>query len=84
MKYDHWDDAIGAGNHSAGGTPRTIVAAGVVAKRVLAQHGIEVTAYVREAAGVVRPEVPIEEIRTKAGSLSSHPQGARPDSALRL
>ncbi len=67
MKYDHWDDAIGAGIFS-GRYTSTIVAAGVVAKRVLAQHGIEVTAYVREAAGVIAPEVPIEEIRTKAAA----------------
>ncbi len=67
MKYDHWDDAIGAGIFS-GRYTSTIVAAGVVAKRVLAEHGIEVTAYVSEAAGVVAPEVPIEEIRTKAAA----------------
>ncbi|HSW46546.1 MAG TPA: chorismate synthase [Phycisphaerae bacterium] len=65
MKYDHWDDAIGAGIFS-GRYTSTIVAAGVVAKRILAQHGIEVTAYVKEAAGVVAPDVPIEDIRRKA------------------
>lgn len=65
MKYDHWDDAIGAGIFS-GRYTSTIVAAGVVAKGVLANHGIEVTAYVREAAGVVAPEMPIEEIRSRA------------------
>src|SRR5512136_2656134 len=52
MKYDHWDDAIGAGIFS-GRYTSTIVAAGVVAKAILAKHGIQVTAYVREAAGVV-------------------------------
>jgi len=67
MKYDHWDDAIGAGIFS-GRYTSTIVAAGVVAKRVLAQHGITVTAYVKEAAGVIAPDVSIEDIRRKAAS----------------
>src|SRR5512147_1976045 len=61
MKYDHWDDAIGAGIFS-GRYTSTIVAAGVVAKRILAMKGIEVTAYVREAAGIVMPEMPIDQI----------------------
>jgi chorismate synthase len=65
MKYDHWDDAIGAGIFS-GRYTSTIVAAGVVAKRILAGHGVQVTAYVKEAAGVVAPDLPIEDIRTKA------------------
>ena len=64
-KYDHWDDAIGAGIFS-GRYTSTIVAAGVVAKRILATKGIEVNAYVSEAAGVVMPELPLDEIRTKA------------------
>ncbi len=67
MKYDHWDDAIGAGIFS-GRYTSTIVAAGVFAKRILAQHGIEVTAYVREAAGVVMPEMPMAAIREKAAA----------------
>lgn len=65
QKYGHWDDAIGAGIFS-GRYTSTIVAAGVVAKVILALHGIEVTAYVKEAAGVVAPEMPIERIREKA------------------
>lgn len=64
MKYDHWDDAIGAGIFS-GRYTSTIVAAGTVAKRVLQQHGIEVTAYIKEAAGVRAREMPIAEIRKK-------------------
>jgi chorismate synthase len=64
MKYDHWDDAIGAGIFS-GRYTSTIVAAGVIAKAILAKHGIQVTAYVREAAGVVMPDMPIEEIRLR-------------------
>jgi chorismate synthase len=67
MKYDHWDDAIGAGIFS-GRYTSTIVAAGAVAKRVLAMHGIEVTAYVKEAAGIGMPDMPIEQIRQKAAA----------------
>ncbi|HPD32446.1 MAG TPA: chorismate synthase [Phycisphaerae bacterium] len=65
QKYDHWDDAIGAGIFS-GRYTSTVVAAGAVAKRILADKGIEVTAYVREAAGVAMPDMPIEQIRLKA------------------
>lgn len=65
QKYNHWDDAIGAGIFS-GRYTSTIVAAGVVAKRILASHGIEVTAYVKEAAGVAMPEMDIADIRKKA------------------
>jgi chorismate synthase len=67
QKYDHWDDAIGAGIFS-GRYTSTIVAAGAVAKRVLADHGILVTAYVKEAAGVAMPAMDIEDIRAKAAS----------------
>lgn len=67
QKYGHWDDAIGAGIFS-GRYTSTIVAAGAIAKRILATHGIEVTAYVREAAGVVMPDVDLQEIRTKAAA----------------
>ncbi len=66
-KYDHWDDAIGAGFFS-GRYTSTLVAAGAVAKRVLADNGIQVTAYVKEAAGIVAPEMPIEQIREKAAA----------------
>jgi len=65
MKYNHWDDAIGAGIFS-GRYTCTIVAAGTVAKRMLAAAGIEVTAYVKEAAGIKMPDMPIEDIRRKA------------------
>jgi len=64
MKYGHWDDAIGAGFFS-GRYTATIVAAGAVAKRVLKDHGIEVTAYVKEAGGVRMPDLPIEQTRPK-------------------
>ena len=66
-KYGIYDDAIGAGIFS-GRYTCTIVAAGAVAKRVLAEHGIEVTAYVKEAAGIASPEVPLAEIRRQAAA----------------
>ena len=64
-KYGIYDDAIGAGIFS-GRYTCTIVAAGAIAKRVLAEHGIEVTGYVKEAAGIRSREVPLAEIRQKA------------------
>ena len=63
-KYGPWDDAIGAGFFS-GRYTATIVAAGAVAKRVLKAHGIEVVGYVKEAAGVRMPELPLDTIREK-------------------
>jgi len=66
-KYGEWDDAIGAGFFS-GRYTATIVAAGAVAKRVLRDHGIEVTGYVKEAAGVRMPELPLGEIRPKVAA----------------
>ncbi|KPK65906.1 MAG: hypothetical protein AMK73_01620, partial [Planctomycetes bacterium SM23_32] len=56
QKYGPWDDAIGAGFFS-GRYTATIVAAGAVAKRALSRHGIELCAYVREAAGVRCPDL---------------------------
>lgn len=67
MKYGECDDAIGAGFFS-GRYTATIVAAGVVAKRILKDRGIDVIAYVREAAGVRMPDLPIEEIRQKVAA----------------
>jgi chorismate synthase len=67
QKYGEWDDAIGAGFFS-GRYTATIVAAGAVAKRILREHGIEVTAYIKEAAGVTCPEVPLATIRTRAAA----------------
>ena len=64
QKYGQWDDAIGAGFFS-GRYTATIVAAGAVAKRVLREHGIEVFAYVKEAAGVSAPEMPLETVRER-------------------
>jgi len=67
QKYGQWDDAIGAGFFS-GRYTSTLVAAGAVAKRVLKEHGIEVTAYVKEAAGVRMPDMPIEKVRPKVAA----------------
>ncbi|HPC17171.1 MAG TPA: chorismate synthase [Candidatus Hydrogenedentes bacterium] len=64
IKYGEWDDAIGAGFFS-GRYTSTIVAAGAVARRILKQHGIEVFAYVKEAAGVRAADVPHEAARAK-------------------
>ena len=62
QKYGEWDDSIGAGFFS-GRYTSTIVAAGAVARRVLKEHGIEVFAYVKEAAGVRALDVPHDTAR---------------------
>ncbi len=64
QKYGECDDAIGAGIFS-GRYTCTIVAAGVVAKEILKRHGIEVTGYIREAAGVRAGDMSIETIRER-------------------
>jgi chorismate synthase len=51
MKYGPDDDAVGAGIFS-GRYTCTIVAAGYIAKKVLAKCGINVFSYIKEAAGV--------------------------------
>lgn len=56
VKYGADDDAIGAGIFS-GRYTSTIVAAGYVAKKVLARCGVRVFSYIRELAGVRCPEV---------------------------
>ncbi len=65
MKYGPWDDSIGAGFFS-GRYTSSIVAAGCIAKRILADHGIEVVAFVKEAAGIRMKDMPVEEIKMKA------------------
>jgi len=60
VKYGPADDAIGAGFFS-GRYTCTIVAAGSVAKKVLQACGIEVFAYVKEAAGVACPQIAHED-----------------------
>ena len=67
QKYGDADDAIGAGFFS-GRYTATIVAAGAVASHVLEQHGIHIVSYVKEAAGVTMPDLPIEEIRKRVAS----------------
>lgn len=63
MKYGSWDDSIGAGIFS-GRYTATIVAAGAVAKRVLKENGIDVFAYVKEAAGVVMKDMDVKKSKT--------------------
>jgi chorismate synthase len=65
QKYGSWDDSIGAGFFS-GRYTSSIVAAGCIAKRILKDHGIELVAYVREAAGIRMKDMPVEEIKRKA------------------
>lgn len=67
VKYGQWDDSIGAGFFS-GRYTASIVAAGAVAKRILKDHGIEVTSYIKEAAGVRLADLPIEKIRPKVAA----------------
>jgi len=61
-KYGGNDDSIGAGFFS-GRYTSTIVAAGVIAKKILRDHGIEVISYVKEAAGISMPEMDLDKIR---------------------
>ena len=70
QKYGEWDDAIGAGFFS-GRYTATLVAAGAVAQHVLRKHGIEICSYVKEAAGVRMPEMPLEKIREKVNAFKA-------------
>ena len=56
QKYGPNDDAIGAGLFS-GRYTCTIVGAGYIAKKMLKECGIEVFSYIKEAAGVVCPDL---------------------------
>ncbi len=67
QKYGTCDDSIGAGFFS-GRYTATIVAAGTVAKRILQRHGIEVVAYVKEAAGVRAKELPPAMVRERVAA----------------
>ncbi|MBN2274094.1 MAG: chorismate synthase [Bacteroidales bacterium] len=67
QKYGSWDDSIGAGFFS-GRYTSSIVAAGCIAKRILKDHGIEVVAFVREAAGIRMGDMPVDEIKKKAAA----------------
>jgi chorismate synthase len=67
IKYGPADDAIGAGIFS-GRYTSTIVGAGAVAKKILAALGIDVFAYVREAAGIDCGEVDSAKAKSYASS----------------
>ncbi len=67
IKYGPDDDAVGAGIFS-GRYTSTIVAAGSIARKVLAKCGIKVFAYVKEAAGVRCPELPLDAIERRTNS----------------
>ncbi|MDD5675445.1 MAG: chorismate synthase, partial [Chitinivibrionales bacterium] len=56
VKYGLADDSLGAGIFS-GRYTATIVAAGSVARKILRKCGIQVFAYVKEAAGVCMQEI---------------------------
>jgi chorismate synthase len=64
MKYGSFDDSIGAGIFS-GRYTSTIVAAGAIAKKILAKFGINVFSYVKEAAGIAMPEMDYGIIKNK-------------------
>ncbi len=66
-KYGPDDDAVGAGIFS-GRYTSSIVAAGSIAKKVLAKCGVGVFAYVREAAGVRCPDLSLDTIERRTGS----------------
>ena len=61
MKFGPDDDAIGAGIFS-GRYTSTIVAAGYVAKKILAKCGIKVFSYIKELAGIRCPEIDLDEV----------------------
>lgn len=68
QKYGEWDDSIGAGFFS-GRYTSSIVAAGAIAKKILKDHGIEVTSFIREAAGIrMTKDISIEKIRELAAN----------------
>lgn len=67
VKYGPDDDAVGAGIFS-GRYTSPIVAAGYIAKKVLAKCGIKVFSYVKEAAGVRCGDLSIETIEHRTNS----------------
>jgi chorismate synthase len=62
IKYGQYADWCGAGRASGRETAGR-VAAGAVAKKILAQEGIEVLGYVKEAAGIACGPLTFEQIR---------------------
>jgi len=67
QKYGKCDDAIGAGIFS-GRYTSTIVAAGFIAKKILARCGINVFSFIREAAGVRMGDMDLDKIRECTGN----------------
>jgi chorismate synthase len=67
VKYGPDDDAVGAGIFS-GRYTASLVAAGSIAKKVLAQCGIRVFAYVKEAAGIRCGDVDIATIERRTAA----------------
>jgi chorismate synthase len=67
QKYGQWDDSIGAGIFS-GRYTSTIVAAGAVAKKILKDRGIEIFAFVREAAGIAMKDMDYDTIRERVSA----------------
>jgi chorismate synthase len=67
LKYGPDDDAVGAGIFS-GRYTSTIVAAGCIAKKVLARCGVKVFAYVKEAAGVRCSDIDIATLERRTNS----------------
>ncbi|MBN1411955.1 MAG: chorismate synthase [Spirochaetales bacterium] len=63
-KYGPSDDAIGAGFFS-GRYTNTLVAAGSIAKKILKKCGVEIFAYIKEAASVSCGEVDYEVARKR-------------------
>jgi len=62
IKYDEHADWCGAGRASGRETAAR-VAAGALAKKILARDGIEVVGYVKELHGIKCPELPYEQIK---------------------
>jgi chorismate synthase len=67
QKYGEWDDSIGAGIFS-GRYTSTIVAAGAVAKKILKDRGIEIFAFVREAAGIAMKDMDYDTIHKRVSA----------------
>lgn len=77
VKYGKWDDAIGAGFFS-GRYTATIVTAGAIAKRVLQNRGIDIFAYVKEAAGIKMPDMDYNKIKEKVAEFKTYRRNADP------
>jgi len=67
VKYGEYRDWVGAGRANGRETAAR-VAAGAVAKKILAREGIRIVGYTKEMAGVACPEISFEEIVANAES----------------